>query len=171
MFPARRAALRALDAPPAAATPTRPVWRAAAAFLHLELGELDVAEAHLCMLRAAGWSTIPDSLDRPMTLALLAWVVAEIGTLEDARTLRRALRPYRELLVVLGAAAASVCAGPVAFPLGMLEARLGRTDAACALLANAETRAEQIGARQWRERIRRARLRIDSAVTESVAGA
>jgi hypothetical protein len=53
----------------------------------------------------------------------------------------------------------------------MLEARLGRPDAACALLARAESRAEQIGARPWRERMRRARLRIDAAVTESVARA
>jgi DNA-binding SARP family transcriptional activator len=161
LFDGRLAELRDVVDPSADATPSRPVWRAAAAFMHLELGDPDAADAHLRVLRDGGFARIPDSLDRPLTLAMLAWVTAEIGTLADVRAIRRALRPYQDLLIVLGAAAPSVCAGPVAYPLGLLEARLGRIDAATALLRGAELRAEQIGARRWRDRIRRARGRVE----------
>ena len=90
LFDGRLAELRdAVDESPRGA-PERPVWRGAAAFLHLELGDRDRAGAHLEVLRAAGFARLPDSLDRPMTLALLAWVVAEIGTRSDARELPHA---------------------------------------------------------------------------------
>src|SRR5207237_1186072 len=123
------------------ATPSRPIWRAAAAFMHLELQEIDRAEMHLTLLRRAGLSQLPHTVDRPLTLAMLSWVAAEIGSVADARELRRQFRPYGDLLVVLGTAAPSVCAGPAAYPLAMLEARLGRTDAATRLLAKAEAQA------------------------------
>jgi hypothetical protein len=165
LFDGRLAELRELVDASADANPNRPVWRAAAAFMHLELGEADIAAAQLRILRRRGWSQLPDSLDRPMTLALLAWVAAEVGTLADARALRRELRPYCEFFVVLGAAAPSVCAGPVAFPLGLLEARLGRTDAAITLLDAAEARADRVGAQPWRDRIRGARARLSPNAT------
>jgi hypothetical protein len=91
---------------------------------------------------------------------MLSWVAAEIGSTADARALRRQLRPYRDCLIVHGAAAPSVCAGPASYPLAMLEARLGRTDAAVALLARAEQQATEIGAKRWRGRIMGARARI-----------
>jgi hypothetical protein len=142
------------------ATPGRPIWRAAAAFMHLELGERERAEAHFRCLRRAGFSTLPDTLDRPLTLAMLAWAGAEIGSLADAREVRRLLRPYEHLLIVQGAAAPAVCAGPCTYPLGMLEARLGRAEAACALLERAERVTTEIGAWRWRDRIRAARTRL-----------
>jgi DNA-binding SARP family transcriptional activator len=142
------------------ATPGRPIWRAAAAFMHLELDERARAEVHFRCLRRAGFSTLPDTLDRPLTLAMLAWVGAEIGSLADARELRRLLRPYQHLLIVQGAAAPAVCAGPFTYPLGMLEARLGRDEAACALLERAELVTTEIGAWRWRDRIRDARARL-----------
>jgi hypothetical protein len=103
---------------------------------------------------------LPDTLDRPLALAMLAWVGAEIGSLADARELRRLLRPYQHLLIVQGAAAPAVCAGPFTYPLGMLEARLGRDEAACALLERAELVTTEIGAWRWRDRIRDARARL-----------
>jgi hypothetical protein len=51
----------------------------------------------------------------------------------------------------------------------MLEARLGRTDAAAALLARAEQQATQIGAERWRDRISRSRERLEKP--ETVASA
>jgi tetratricopeptide (TPR) repeat protein len=147
----------------AASTPQRPIWRAAAAFMHLELGAHDRAAAHLRYLRRAGLSSLPDTLDRPLGLALLAWVAAEVGSLADARELRRQLRPYRELLIVQGAAAPAVCAGPCSYPLGMLEARLGRDDVAVELLEHAEAVTTEIGAWRWGDRIRADRARLASA--------
>jgi hypothetical protein len=90
-------------------------------------------------------------------------VAAEIGSIADARELRRQIRPYRESLVVLGTAAPSVCAGPMAYPLAMLEARLGHTDAALVMLLQAEQKATQIGAPRWRDRIRRSRARVEQS--------
>jgi DNA-binding SARP family transcriptional activator len=161
LFDGRLAELRDLIDAAADATPARPIWRAAAAFMHLELQELDRAETHLGVLRRAGFSQLPHTVDRPLTLAMLSWVAAEIGSLADARELRRQLRPYGDVLIVLGTAAPSVCAGPMAYPLAVLEGRLGRTDAAHRLFTQAESQAEQIGARRWRDRIRRSRARIE----------
>jgi hypothetical protein len=42
----------------------------------------------------------------------------------------------------------------------MLEARLGRAEAACALLERAELVTTEIGAWRWRDRIRAARTRL-----------
>jgi hypothetical protein len=94
---------------------------------------------------------------------MLSWVAAEIGSKADARTLKSQIRPYRESLVVLGTAAPSVCAGPMAYPLAMLEARLGQSDAAVGLLLQAEQKATQIGATRWRDRIRRSRARVEES--------
>jgi hypothetical protein len=163
LFDGRLAELRDLVDASADANPGRPVWRAAAAFMHLELGDAEAADRQFDHVRAIGFDRLPETLDRPLMLALLAWTAAEIGTASDARELRRLLRPYRDLLIVQGASAPSVCAGPATYPLGMLEARLGRIDAAVALLTDAEQQADQIGARRWRDRIREARGRVDAA--------
>jgi hypothetical protein len=168
LFDGRLAELRDLVVASADATPSRPIWRAAAAFMHLELEDAEQAELQFRRLRRAGLAQLPHTVDRPMTLALLSWVAAEIGSLADARELRRQLRPYRDFLIVLGTAAPSVCAGPAAYPLAMLEARLGRNDAAAALLAQAEAQAARVGATRWRDRIRRARHRIEPSKTAAL---
>jgi hypothetical protein len=161
LFDGRLAELRDLVDSTADAAPARPIWRAAAAFMHLELQDPDCAAKHFECVRRTGLSTLPDTADLPLTLAMLAWVAAEIGSVADARDLRRQIAPYRELLVVLGTAAPSVCAGPMTYPLGMLEARVGRTDAALGLLLDAERTASRIGATRWRDRIRRSRQLVD----------
>jgi DNA-binding SARP family transcriptional activator len=163
LFDGRLAELRDLVDSSADANPARPIWRAAAAFMHLELHDPEQAELHLGIIRRAGFSHLPHTVDLPLTLAMLSWVAAEVGSVADARELRTLLRPYRESLIVLGTAAPSVCAGPAAYPLGMLEARLGQHDAAGALLSQAELQATQIGAYRWRDRIRGSRVRIEHA--------
>ena len=131
LFDGRLAELRELVDAAADATPSRPIWRAAAAFMHLELQRSRSAPSCISVTCARpGSRQLPQTIDLPLTLAMLSWVAAEVGSVADARELRRQLRPYRDLLIVLGAAAPSVCAGPAAYPLAMLEARLGRTDAA-----------------------------------------
>jgi DNA-binding SARP family transcriptional activator len=163
LFDGRLAELGDLVDASADATPTRPIWRAAAAFIQLELGDRERAALHYRQVRAHGLSRLPDTVDRPVTLGLLAWVAADVGSLADARELRRQLRPYRDFLLVLGTAAASACAGPASYPLAMLEARLGNHDAASALLAEAEQCTVRIGAVPWRDRIRREKQRMQSA--------
>jgi hypothetical protein len=49
------------------------------------------------------------------------------------------------------------------YPLGMLEARLGNSDAALGLLLQAEQKATQIGATRWQHRIRRSRKRVEAS--------
>jgi hypothetical protein len=161
LFDGRLAELCELVDTTADSAPSRPIWRAAAAFMHLQLQDPERAEMHFRCLRRAGFSNLPQTTDQPLTLAMLAWVASEIGSIVDARELRRELRPYRELLVVLGTAAPSVCAGPMTYPLGMLEARLGHADAAVGLLLQAERTATQIGATRWQDRIRRSRARVE----------
>jgi hypothetical protein len=163
LFDGRLAELCELVDGSADAAPSRPIWRAAAAFMHLELQEPEQAEMHFRDLRRAGFSRLPHTVDRPLTLAMLSWVAAEIGSVADARELRHHLQPYRECLIVLGTAAPSVCAGPAAYPLAMLETRLGHTDAALDLLLQAEVKATQIGATRWGDRIRRSRARVEQS--------
>jgi hypothetical protein len=163
LFDGRLAELCELVDASADAAPSRPIWRAAAAFMHLELQEPEQAEMHFRHLRTAGFSRLPHTVDRPLTLAMLSWVAAEIGSPADARELRRHLQPYRASLIVLGTAAPSVCAGPATYPLAMLEARLGHTDAALDLLLEAERKATQIGATRWGDRIRRSRARVEQS--------
>jgi hypothetical protein len=157
LFDGRLAELREFVDSSADETPSRPIWRAAAAFMHLELKDPERAEVHFRRMRQIGFSRLPHTVDRPLTLAMLSWVAAEIGTIADARELRRQLLPYRDLLIVLGTAAPSVCAGPVSYPLAMLEARLGHTDAAAGLFDRAEQQATHIGAHRWRDRIQSSR--------------
>jgi DNA-binding SARP family transcriptional activator len=163
LFDGRLAELRDFVDASAEASPSRPIWRAAAAFMHLELGNRAQAELHFHRLRAVGLARLPETLDRPMALALLSWVAAEIGSVADARELRRQLRPYQDFLIVVGAAGPYACAGPAAYPLALLEARLGRTDAAKVLLEQADAQAAQVGARLWLTRIRDAQRRLVSA--------
>jgi len=163
LFDGRLAELCELVDASADAAPSRPIWRAAAAFMHLELNEPDQAEMDFRRLREVGFSNLPRTVDQPLTLAMLSWVAAEIGSTADARELRRQILPYREHLIVLGTAAPSVCAGPMAYPLAMLEMRLGHTDAALGLLQQAERKATRIGAPRWQDRIRGSRVRVEQS--------
>ena len=163
LFDGRLVELRDFVDATADASPSRPIWRAAASYMHLELDEPDRADEQLRYLRKEGFANLPHTVDRPLTLAMLAWVVGEIGSLSDARELRRQIRPYRDCLVVLGTAVPSVCAGPMTYPLAVLEARLGHTDTALGLLLQAERKTTEIGATRWRDRIRRSRTNVEQA--------
>lgn len=139
----------------AAAAPARPVWGAAAAFLRTETGDPDGAAARLGALRARGFASLPSTVDLPVTLALLAWVCARVGTEDDARELAALLRPYGGLALVLGATAPAVCAGPAAYPLAVLHRATGDDDAADRWFRLAERTARRMHSAPWLERIRR----------------
>lgn len=75
----------------------------------------------------------------------LSAVAAEVGGQAAAARLLEALLPYRGRLVVWGGA--NAVNGPASHYLGLLEARLGRTDQAIAHFEDAVELAERIGAR------------------------
>lgn len=143
----------------ASSSPGRPVWRAAAAFLHIETGDLTSARDHYAVLRDAGFASLPSTVDLPVTLALLAWVCGEIGAGADARELAGLLLPYADLALVIGATAPAVCAGPAAYPLAALHRRLGDDAAAERRFDRAEAMARRMGSPAWLDRIRRDRTR------------
>jgi len=132
---------------------SRPIWSAAAAFMHLELDETSAARSHLEQVRSRGFHHLPDTLDLPLTLALCAWVAARVGTLDDCRRIYRRLCPYSDLCIVQGGPAPSVFAGPATYPLAMLAARLGREEEAHELFDQAITSAGHIHATVWLERM------------------
>jgi hypothetical protein len=143
----------------------RPIWRAAAAFMHLELDEISAARSHLEAVRVRGYDHLPDTLDLPLTLALCAWVAARVGTVADCRRLHRRLRPYSDLCIVQGGPAPSVFAGPATHPLALLAARLGHAEEADELFDQAITTAGRIDATAWLERIIRDRTRVLAEAT------
>jgi DNA-binding SARP family transcriptional activator len=71
LFDGRLAELCELVDSSADAAPSRPIWRAAAAFMHLELHQPEQAELHFRRLRAVGFSNLPRTADQPLTLAML----------------------------------------------------------------------------------------------------
>jgi len=131
----------------------RPIWNAAAAFMHLELDETSAARHYLDKIRSDGFNHLPDTLDLPLTLALCAWVAARVGTLDDCRRIHRRLQPYSELCIVQGGPAPSVFAGPATYPLAVLADRLGRREEAYELLDQAITSAGRLNAAVWLERM------------------
>ncbi|MGO9877407.1 MAG: AAA family ATPase [Acidimicrobiia bacterium] len=143
---------------------SRPIWNAAAAFMHLELDETSAARSHLEQVRSRGFNHLPDTLDLPLTLALSAWVAARVGTLDDCRRIYRRLRPYSDLCIVQGGPAPSVFAGPATYPLAMLAARLGREEEAHELLDQAITSAGRIHATVWLERMAQDRARLSHRI-------
>src|SRR5262249_30205392 len=66
LFDGRLGELRELVDAAADASPSRPIWRAAASYLHLELGEPERADEHLRCLRKAGFSNLPQTVHRPL---------------------------------------------------------------------------------------------------------
>jgi hypothetical protein len=132
----------------ATAAPERPIWRAAAALCHLQAGDADGAREHLERVRGDGWDRLPWNIDRPLTLAMAAWVAAEVGTDADAAALLELLVPYEELLIVNGAAP-SIVAGPATYPLACLASRLGDHERADRWFTDAEGLEERWSAPPW----------------------
>ena len=133
----------------ATAAPERPIWRAAAALCCLQGGDPGGASDHFDRVRKQGFDQLGRSLDRPLLLAMLAWVGAEVGSPADVEALLELLEPYEELMIVNGAAP-SIIGGPATYPLAVLAARLDDTDRADGWFTAAEATAERWSARPWK---------------------
>jgi tetratricopeptide (TPR) repeat protein len=108
----------------AAANPGRVTWRAGAALLALQAGDLDRARAGLEALLGPGHAPIPLDGDWLTVTMLLAELSCGLGDAEHGAALYDLLVPHSDKMVVFGVGA--VCVGSVARYLGRLALVLGR---------------------------------------------
>lgn len=122
-----QARLPELEAAVAAAVelrPTLPIWRAALAFLYVEIGRPDDARRELDVLAARDFDDVRDDVNRVPLLTICADVAAALGDRPRAARLYELLLPFADRWVVIGMAVA--CWGSVERYLGRLAAALGR---------------------------------------------
>ena len=124
-----------------------PVWRALLATGELAAGNPDAARAAAEDCAPRGPAALPDDVDLPCTLALLADLSASLGELRHAAELRERLEPYaaRNVLTDRGWAAW----GAAARPLGRIAAALGDADGAAAHFEQAVALHRRWGSRPW----------------------
>lgn len=98
-------------------------FRAALAFTHVSLGELDDARVQFEVLARDDFNGVSRNVLWPASLSLMSEVCTVLGDLDRAPVLYRLFRPYSGLLVVF--AGGSHSTGAVDRYLGMLAARSG----------------------------------------------
>jgi DNA-binding CsgD family transcriptional regulator/tetratricopeptide (TPR) repeat protein len=124
--------------------PAPPVRRAYLAHLPMVLGRPAEARAEFERLAANDFADIPRDLVWLLTLALLVEVCAYLGDTRRAAILYEMMRPYERWNVGNNGV---VCAGPVAYYLGLAAATLSRWDDALAHYEAAAALARRMGAR------------------------
>jgi tetratricopeptide (TPR) repeat protein len=135
--------------------PRMPVWRAALANVHAQLGEDREAELLLERLAADEFSRIPRNVMWPITLAGLAEVCAALGDRVRAEQLYGLMLPFAEHTVVSPVVGFR---GPMSRYLGLLAATIGDRTA-----AEAHLRAALELARRQRTAPTVARIAVDLA--------
>ena len=124
----RLAAIKPMVAATVEHNPGLHPFRAALAFTHASLGEVDDARRHFELLAADDFAGVSRNVLWPNSLALMSEVCTVLDDRDRARLLLELFRPYSGLLVVF--AGGSHCTGAVDRYLGMLATVLGRfTDA------------------------------------------
>jgi len=145
------AALLPLALASAEANPSIPTFRAAAAILHADLGQLDEARLHLDPLAADEFAAIPRDFVWIIAIVLLVEVVAVLGDAERARVLFDLLSPFSGLTAM---GSGVYCAGAVDRYLAMLASTFGDDAVAERLFAAADDMEASMGARPLRCRTR-----------------
>jgi predicted ATPase/DNA-binding CsgD family transcriptional regulator len=144
--------------------PAAPVYRTALAAALAEAGRADQARAEVERLTADDLATLPRDPTWSNTLATLALACYHLGDTELAVKLYGLLAPYADRNVTLGRFG-SVCLGPAAHFLGLLDLTLGRPEPALRRFQDAAALAGRMQARPmlaWcREGQARALLALD----------
>jgi len=118
-------------------------FRAALAFAHASLGELDDARRQFDVLALDDFAGVSRNILWPNSLALMSEVCTVLDDADRARLLLDLFRPYSGLLVVF--AGGSHCTGAVDRYLGMLATVLGRFPDAEAHFQAAVALEERVG--------------------------
>jgi class 3 adenylate cyclase/tetratricopeptide (TPR) repeat protein len=126
-------------------------YRAAAALVYVELGEVTEALKEFRLLASGGFASVPRDVTWTDSMAMLTEVCSTVGSRRDAATLLHLLRPHAGRLA---AATGSVCHGAVDRFLGMLAAALGRWEESQEHFGAALAVEERIGARPLAARTR-----------------
>jgi tetratricopeptide (TPR) repeat protein len=133
-------------------------FRVGLALAYAEMGQREAAGAQMDALAADNFAAVPPDSTRTACLALLTNVVAQLNDREGAAALLELLRPFAGLFVAV--AGTGVNLGSVDRHLGILEAVLGRDDAARAHYTAALEMEERLGAlplvdrtREWLRRL------------------
>ena len=125
--------------------PDEPVWPAVVACIRAQDGRS--GEAREALAAVGPFDALPAGIHRLVTMALAGEAIALVGGDDEAAAAREHLLPFSDRFVPINLGA-SVW-GPVARPLGLLAARLGRDDEALAHLSRSIDVCERLGARPW----------------------
>ena len=131
-------------------------FREGMALMYLEAGRVDDAIDALGDRR--DFPPMPRDWSWLYLSCLQAEVCAHIGDDVTRRRLCDELAPFADQLAVIGTGVG--CWGPVAYYVGLLEAALGRADAAERWLREAIAMADRMNAPPWRERASAALLAV-----------
>jgi len=124
-----------------------PGWRTAIGWGYLQAGRVDEARAQVAAVHRDDFALLPRDANFIPALTILAHMAPELDDLELAGDLERALRPYAERWVVLGAGSATI--GPVAWALGAVGLLLGETERAAADFAAGLAYSRALGSRPY----------------------
>lgn len=144
--------------------PAAPVYRTSLAAALAEAGRADQARAEVERLAAGDLAALPRDRTWSVTLATLALAYHHLGDTERAVKLHGLLEPYADRHIALGRFG-SVCLGPAAYYLGLLDLTLGRPEQAVGRFQHAAALAGHLQARpiiaRCREGQARALLALD----------
>ena len=126
-----------------ARVPALLVYRGALAAALIEAGRADEARAEVERLAAGDLAALPRDLLWSWSLATLAVVCHQLGDTTHGATVRKLLEPYGDRnIAIIG----TLCLGPAAYYLGLLDLTLGQPDLAVRRFQHAATLAGRLQA-------------------------
>src|SRR5918996_2852951 len=129
------------------------VWSCLLPFFQLHLGMLEEAAVGFDRRAADGFLSLPQNENWLIGLSVLGEVGSQVGSEAGAESLYKLLLPYGDRIAI---AYIEISYGSVAFPLGLLAHRLGRTEEALDHLRRAVQLNEKMGGKPAADRARRA---------------